>query len=331
MSISYKDSGVDVQKGEELVDKIKAKVKSTYNSRVYEGVGGFACLYESTPEKLLAAGTDGVGTKLMLAQHLNIHNTIGIDLVAMCVNDVLCTGARPLFFMDYLACGVLDLAVTEQIIEGVIEGCKESECALIGGETAEMPGMYHEGEYDLAGFCVGEVDKTHLIDGKNISSGDTLIGLPSTGIHSNGLSLARKIVSLSETELVQELLTPTKIYWNDLKELLKVKDLVSGLSHVTGGGIDNIPRMNKRFTYLLDQWPTLDSMPSIYTVLKERSKLSDLDFLKTFNCGIGLVIATSRPDDVFKILKSQKTDYQVIGLVEDFDETAGNIRLNCKL
>ena len=315
-TISYKDSGVDIEKGDALVDKIKEKVKSTYGSRVRAGVGGFACLYEITPGKLLAAGTDGVGTKLKIAQLLNKHNTIGIDLVAMCVNDVLCTGARPLFFMDYFATGKLELNVGDEIIEGIVEGCKQSECALIGGETAEMPGMYPHGEYDLAGFAIGEVEEKDLIDGSKLIEGDTLIGIPSSGLHSNGFSLVRKLIKEDEKKLLETALTPTKIYWKLVEKLLKNHPgKIKGMAHITGGGLTNIPRINEGFDYQLNFLPSFDEIPSIFSEMKKRSNLSSAELYTTFNMGIGLVIATDSPNEIMDTLKSITEKAWVLGKV----------------
>ncbi|MFI5390676.1 MAG: phosphoribosylformylglycinamidine cyclo-ligase [Bacteriovoracales bacterium] len=316
-SISYKDSGVDIEKGDALVDKIKEKVKSTYGSRVRAGVGGFACLYEITPGKLLAAGTDGVGTKLKIAQILNKHNTIGIDLVAMCVNDVLCTGARPLFFMDYFATGKLELNVGDEIIEGIVEGCKQSECALIGGETAEMPGMYPNGEYDLAGFAIGEVEEKDLIDGSKLSEGDTLIGIPSSGLHSNGFSLVRKLIKENEKELLQDALVPTRIYWKLVEKLLKNHPgKIKGLAHITGGGLTNIPRINEGFDYNLTYLPSLEEIPSVFSEMKKRSNLPSSELYTTFNMGIGLVIATNSPNEIMDTLKSLSEKAWILGKVK---------------
>lgn len=315
-TISYKDSGVDIEKGDALVDKIKEKVKSTYGSRVRAGVGGFACLFEITPGKLLAAGTDGVGTKLKIAQLLNKHNTIGIDLVAMCVNDVLCTGARPLFFMDYFATGKLELNVGDEIIEGIVDGCKQSECALIGGETAEMPGMYPHGEYDLAGFAIGEVDEKNLIDGSNLSEGDTLIGIPSSGLHSNGFSLVRKLIKENEKELLENALVPTRIYWKLVDKLLRSHfGKIKGLAHITGGGLTNIPRINEGFDYNLSFLPSLEEVPSIFSEMKKRSNLPSNELYTTFNMGIGLVIATNSPNEIMDTLKSLGEKGWVLGTV----------------
>ncbi len=298
MSEGYKAAGVDIEKGDELVERIKKKVQSTYGDRVYAGVGGFACLYKAG-DRFLAAGTDGVGTKLKLAQKLNTHNTIGIDLVAMCINDILCTGARPLFFMDYLACGSLDLEISEAIIDGVVKGCQLSEAALIGGETAEMPGFYGVGEYDLAGFAVGEVFENELLDGSKIKSGDTLIGLKSSGFHSNGYSLVRKLIKDDEIELMKDCLRPTEIYWSAVKTILP---LVSGLSHITGGGFSNIARMNKNFNYHIDDLTFLETKPSFMTEICQRSGLSTKELFEVFNMGIGMIICTDKPDQVMEKL-----------------------------
>ncbi len=314
--ITYKDAGVDIEKGDALVEKIKSKVSGTYGNRVLSGVGGFACLYKITEERILAAGTDGVGTKLMLAKSLNIHNTVGIDLVAMCVNDVLCTGARPLFFMDYLATGKLELETSEKILDGIVEGCKQSEMALIGGETAEMPGMYKNGEYDLAGFSVGEVMREDLIDGSTVKDGDTLMGLASSGFHSNGFSLLRKIVKEEETSLLTDLLTPTKIYWNSIKALFSTPEVkISGLAHITGGGLDNIARINDKFNYNIDKMPSRNDIPEFMNEVFERSKLSNEELYKTFNMGIGMVLVTSTPELVSKKLESLGEKFWRIGQV----------------
>lgn len=307
MSEGYKKAGVDIEKGDELVERIKDKVKSTYGERVVAGVGGFACLYDMG-DRMLAAGTDGVGTKLRLAQKLNQHNTIGIDLVAMCVNDILCTGAKPLFFMDYLACGSLDLGVSESIIEGIVEGCHQSECALIGGETAEMPGFYDDGDYDLAGFSVGEVYKNQLLDGGQILEGDTLLGLASSGFHSNGYSLIRKHITDDETKLMSNCLTPTRIYWKSLK---KVLEDCHGLSHITGGGFNNIARMNKNFDYHIENLSFLDEKPMFMNTICERSGLSTRELFDVFNMGIGMVIATNRPEIVKEKIGSDETVFDL--------------------
>lgn len=314
--ISYKDAGVDIEKGDALVEKIKQKVASTCGPRVVSGVGGFACLYDIDGERMLAAGTDGVGTKLMVAQQCGIHNTIGIDLVAMCANDIVCTGARGLFFMDYLATGKLDLGVSEHIIDGIVEGCRQAKLALIGGETAEMPGVYEEGTYDLAGFAVGEVFKKDLIDGSLVQEGDYIVGLASTGIHSNGLSLARKLVTPQE-EAWKELLTPTKIYCSDMDAL--ERSSIHGLAHITGGGLCNVARINSNFDYRFDSVPAL--LP-IFELLKHRSALSQKELYRTFNMGVGMAVVTSDPSYVQETVQ---TESWVLGRVE---KGTGQVLLN---
>lgn len=317
MSLNYKEAGVDIDKGDEFVERIKSKVQKTYNNKVVGGVGGFACLYDIGNDKYLAAGTDGVGTKLKIAQQLKIHNTIGIDLVAMCANDVICTGAKPQFFMDYLATGKLDICVSEEIVDGIVEGCHHSEMALIGGETAEMPGMYQEGEYDLAGFCVGEVNKSNLIDGSNIKENDYIIGLPSSGIHSNGFSLVRKLINHHETDLLKDALTPTKLYVKTITELIdRFSGDIHGLAHITGGGIHNISRLNKKFNYHIDNLPPFSEIPSIFETLASRSKLSKEELYKTFNMGIGFTIITSNKR-VLEHLRILGQKFFELGIVKD--------------
>ena len=310
--VTYKESGVDINKGDELVESIKQKVKSTYGKRVYEGVGGFAALYEITDDKLLSVGTDGVGTKLKIAQQLEIHNTIGIDLVAMCVNDVLCTGATPLLFLDYLACGKLDLRVSQSLIDGIVDGCKQSQCALIGGETAEMPGFYKDDEYDLAGFAVGEVLKKDLIDGKQIQEGDTIIGLPSSGLHSNGYSLVRKIIS--KNEHLKMALNPTKIYHNIVSTLLKNhRSIMQGMAHITGSGFLNISRMNPNFDYVIENLPDFDEISPIFSILKNLGGLDLKEMFQTFNMGVGFTIVTNNPDSLTRSLDEMREKYWILG------------------
>lgn len=321
--MDYKEAGVDIEKGDAFVEKIKSKVKKTYGARVLEGVGGFACLYDMGGERILAAGTDGVGTKLMLAQKLGIHNTVGIDLVAMCTNDVLCTGAKPLFFMDYLATGELEVETAASIVEGVIEGCMQSKAALIGGETAEMPGMYQNGEYDLAGFCVGEVYKKDLLGGDKVKAGQTLIALASSGPHSNGFSLLRKLIKEDEKDLLELALTPTKIYEDDLRPLID-QGLISSAAHITGGGLTNIARVNKNFDYKITSLPGPDDISPLFSILKKRSKLEDKELYRTFNMGMGIVLSTDRPEKVLSML-DEKTSW-VIGEVVN---GSGNINVDC--
>jgi len=264
----------------------------------------------------LAAGTDGVGTKLKIAQQLNIHHTIGIDLVAMCANDILCTGARGLFFMDYLATGKLDLDVSEALIDGVVEGCKQAGMALIGGETAEMPGMYAEGQYDLAGFAVGEVEETNLIDGSEIKEGDTIIGITSSGFHSNGYSLIRKLVKEDEVELLKQCLEPTRIY-SELVESLKgeLGSSLHGMAHITGGGFTNVARLNKNYDYHIQYLPGKGEVPEVISVLSERSGLSLNELYRTFNMGVGFMIITDNPEIANTLLKEKNENHWVLGKV----------------
>lgn len=303
MSMNYKDAGVDIEKGDEFVERIKAKVARTYGKRVVSGVGGFACLYDMG-DRYLAAGTDGVGTKLKIAFELNRHDTIGIDLVAMCVNDVLCTGATPLFFMDYLACGSLDLSTSEAVIDGVVEGCLQSGCALIGGETAEMPGFYAPGEYDIAGFAVGEVKKEELLGGDLVKPGQGLVGIASSGVHSNGLSLVRKLITKDDGELYHEALCPTRIYHKLVGQIKSAGINISGMAHITGGGLSNIARMNPALDYHIGRLPLPSERPQIFNTLTDRSGLSPRELYQTWNMGIGLVIATDRPQELMSYLSS---------------------------
>jgi phosphoribosylformylglycinamidine cyclo-ligase len=321
--ITYKDAGVDIEAGDQFVERIKEKVRSTYGPRVMSGVGGFAALYKMHGGKLLATGTDGVGTKVKLAQALNKHDTVGVDLVAMCVNDIICTGATPLFFLDYLATGKLDLAVSEAIIAGIVDGCKQSECALIGGETAEMPGVYADGVYDLAGFAVGEVDEKAVFDGSKVKQGDTLIALASSGIHSNGFSLVRRLVKEHERGLMEACLTPTRIYWPVVKEIMP---LVNGMAHITGGGLGNIPRMNEKFDYVLDVLPKVDEIPHVFGEMINRSGLDGKELYETFNMGMGFVVATSEPDKVIAALKNLGQTHWKIGHVATA-EGVGNMAI----
>jgi phosphoribosylformylglycinamidine cyclo-ligase len=314
--MDYKSAGVDVEKGDLFVEKIKRFVGETYTERVLDGVGGFAALFEMDEERLLAAGTDGVGTKVVLAQELGIHHTIGQDLVAMCVNDVICTGARPLFFLDYLATGKLDLEIHSQLVQGIAQACKEVKCALIGGETAEMPGVYAAGVYDLAGFCVGEVYKDKWLKAEKVRAGDFLVGIASSGFHSNGYSLVRKLVESHETELKKELLTPTKLYVNQLMQLIKQQpDNIHGAAHITGGGFHNIPRMNEELGYEITQLPGDDFRSAGMNEIIRRSGLNQNDLYETFNMGIGMVIACADPAPVMQLLSREKT--MILGRVSD--------------
>ncbi|MBL1148095.1 MAG: phosphoribosylformylglycinamidine cyclo-ligase [Pseudomonadota bacterium] len=326
--LSYKDAGVDIEKGDALVEKIKARVSGTYGENVISGVGGFACLYRIAENKLLAAGTDGVGTKLKIAQILNKHDTIGIDLVAMCVNDILCTGALPLFFMDYLATGQLDTGVADDIIAGIIEGCTQSGAALIGGETAEMPGMYQNGEYDLAGFAVGEVAADRVIDGSKITAGDTLIGLPSSGFHSNGYSLIRKLVDMNDKSLLELCLTPTRIYKNAAAAILAEDGLTNGMAHITGGGLLNIARMNTGFDYHITAMPQEGERPAVFDAVLKTSGIETGELYRSFNMGIGFVIATSLPEKALAVLTAAGEAPRIIGTIGN---GTGKVLLNGKV
>jgi phosphoribosylformylglycinamidine cyclo-ligase len=301
--LSYKDAGVDIDAGNELVNRIKSVVKETKRPEVMGGLGGFGALCaipQKYKEPILVSGTDGVGTKLRLAMDLNRHESIGIDLVAMCVNDLIVQGAEPLFFLDYYATGKLNVDVAATVVTGIAEGCKQSGCALVGGETAEMPGMYHGNDYDLAGFCVGVVEKSDMIDGSKVQDGDALIALASSGAHSNGYSLIRKIIEVSgvnpATEqldgksLADHLLAPTKIYVKSVLGLIS-KIEVHAIAHITGGGFwENIPRVLPNNTQaIIDesswQWP------SIFNWLQQTGNVSRHEMYRTFNCGVGLIIA----------------------------------------
>ncbi|NHB96035.1 phosphoribosylformylglycinamidine cyclo-ligase [Photorhabdus stackebrandtii] len=302
-SLSYKDAGVDIDAGNALVDRIKGVVKQTRRPEVMGGLGGFGALCalpQKYREPILVSGTDGVGTKLRLAMDLKRHDTIGIDLVAMCVNDLVVQGAEPLFFLDYYATGKLDVDTAASVITGIAEGCKLSGCALVGGETAEMPGMYHGEDYDVAGFCVGVVEKSEIIDGSNVQAGDALIALAASGPHSNGYSLIRKILSVSNTDpettelegksLADHLLAPTKIYVKSLLSLIEHLD-IHAIAHLTGGGFwENIPRVlpeNTQAQINESSW----QWPAIFNWLQQTGNVSRHEMYRTFNCGVGMVIA----------------------------------------
>jgi len=297
--LSYRDAGVDIEAGDALVEAIKPFARKTMRPEVLAGIGGFGALCE-IPKKyrqpVLVSGTDGVGTKLKLAFALHRHSTVGIDLVAMSVNDVLVQGAEPLFFLDYFACGKLDQRVAADVIKGIAEGCELAGCALIGGETAEMPGMYPEGEYDLAGFCVGVVERDRIIDGRSIAPGDVLLGLASSGAHSNGYSLIRRIIGEDHlsSDLADSLMEPTRIY---VKPLLKlaVAVPVKGLAHITGGGlVGNVPRILPNGTKAVirkSTWPR----PEIFKWLQQTGNVAEDEMFRVFNCGIGMVIVVA-PD-----------------------------------
>ncbi|HVK95380.1 MAG TPA: phosphoribosylformylglycinamidine cyclo-ligase [Noviherbaspirillum sp.] len=305
VSLSYRDAGVDIDAGDALIEAIKPFAKRTMREGVLGGIGGFGALFEVSKkykEPVLVSGTDGVGTKLKLAFHLNKHDTVGIDLVAMSVNDILVQGAEPLFFLDYFACGKLDVPAATDVIKGIAKGCELSGCALIGGETAEMPSMYPDGEYDLAGFAVGAVEKSKIIDGSKIVPGDVVLGLASSGAHSNGYSLVRKIISVAQPDLNADfhgrrladvLLEPTHIYVKPLLSLLDKLE-VKGMAHITGGGlVENVPRvLGDKLTAVLqrDAW----TMPPLFTWLQQHGGVADAEMHRVFNCGIGMVVIVSK-------------------------------------
>ncbi len=308
-SLSYRDAGVDIDAGDALVDRIKPFAKRTMRPEVLGGIGGFGALFELSKkyrEPVLVSGTDGVGTKLKLAFQLDRHDTIGQDLVAMSVNDILVQGAEPLFFLDYFACGKLDVDTAADVVKGIARGCELSGCALIGGETAEMPGMYPAGEYDLAGFAVGAVEKADIIDGSKIVPGDVVLGLASSGAHSNGYSLIRKIIDVAGPDLAADfhgrpladaILEPTRIYVKALLALMQaMPGAVKGMAHITGGGItENVPRiLRDELTARIDaaSW----TLPPLFQWLQQAGNVADAEMHRVFNCGIGMVVVVSAED-----------------------------------
>jgi phosphoribosylformylglycinamidine cyclo-ligase len=328
--LSYRDSGVDIDAGNALVERIKPAVAKTRRPGVMTGLGGFGALFELPLDRyrqpVLVSGTDGVGTKLKLAVDAGIHDSIGIDLVAMCVNDIVVTGAEPLFFLDYYATGKLELDVAGDVITGIARGCELAGAALVGGETAEMPGMYGEGDYDLAGFSVGIVEKADIIDGSKVGAGDVLIGLGSSGPHSNGYSLIRKILEVSgqtlsdtlqDKPLAEWLLAPTRIYVKSLLSLCSTVD-VHSLAHITGGGLtENLPRVlppGSRAVIDAGSW----QRPAIFDWLQEHGNVEPQEMYRTFNCGIGMVVCVAAPDADTAIahLREHGEDARVIGQVE---------------
>lgn len=327
---SYKEAGVDITAGYKAVDLMKKHIERTKTKGVLSGIGGFGGLFEldmaniSTP--VLVSGTDGVGTKLRIAFLMNKHDTIGIDCVAMCANDVACSGAKPLFFLDYLAVGKNEPERVAEIVSGVAEGCVQAECALIGGETAEMPGFYPIDEYDLAGFCVGIADKANIVDCSALKGGDALIGVESSGVHSNGFSLVRKVFNVSEERLMfyldecsqtlgEELLTPTKIYVKSLSALMsKIK--VHGISHITGGGLyENIPRMLPDGLFAQVEKNKLPQKPIFHLI--QNQGISEREMFNTFNMGLGLclAVASEKADETVRILKQCGENAMVVGEV----------------
>lgn len=329
-SLSYRDAGVDINAGDQLVENIKPFAKKTMRPEVLGNLGGFGALVEISKkyqEPVLVSGTDGVGTKLKLAFEWNAHDTVGIDLVAMSVNDILVQGAEPLFFLDYFACGKLDVATATRVIKGIAAGCEQSGCALIGGETAEMPGMYPEGEYDLAGFAVGVVEKKQIINGQqSIVSGDVILGLASNGVHSNGFSLVRKIIERAnpdldapfngEQTLRQAIIAPTRIYVKPLLEALKTLP-IKGMAHITGGGItENVPRvLPENVVAEIDakSW----TRPKLFQWLQKEGNVADDEMHRTFNCGIGMVVivAKEHAEQAKTLLEAQGETVYTLGAV----------------
>jgi phosphoribosylformylglycinamidine cyclo-ligase len=327
--VTYREAGVDIDAGEELVERIKPHVKRSMRREVLGGLGGFGALVEVPLDRyrkpVLVSGTDGVGTKLRLAIDTQRHDTVGIDLVAMCVNDVVVQGAEPLFFLDYFATGKLDVDVGERLIAGIVEGCVQAGCALVGGETAEMPGMYHGEDYDLAGFCVGIVEKDAIIDGSATRAGDVVLGLPSSGPHSNGFSLIRKILQVAAADLdapldgaslVDRLMAPTRIYVKPLLGLIAELP-VHGLAHITGGGLlENIPRvLPDGLEVVLERksWPR----QAVFDWLQRQGQVADTEMYRVFNCGIGMTVqvAAANADRAVRVLREMGAEAFVIGEV----------------
>jgi phosphoribosylformylglycinamidine cyclo-ligase len=327
--ITYRDAGVDIDAGDALVEAIKPFAKRTLRPEVLAGIGGFGALAEipkSYREPVLVSGTDGVGTKLKLAFQLGVHDTIGIDLVAMSVNDILTQGAEPLFFLDYFACGRLDVAVATEVVKGIARGCELAGCALIGGETAEMPGMYAAGEYDLAGFAVGVVEKSAIVDGRGIGPGDVVLGLSSSGAHSNGYSLIRRIVERAQPDLKADfhgrslgsaLLEPTRIYVKPLLALMRQMP-VKGMAHITGGGLaENVPRVlpeTVKAVISRSSWP----LPPLFQWLQREGKVAEAEMQRVFNCGIGMavVVAAEHADAAVRALSGAGETVFRIGRIE---------------
>lgn len=340
MPNAYEQAGVSVEAGYEVVRRIKSHVNRTKRPGVMGGIGGFGGLFDLASlgykDPVLISGTDGVGTKLMIAQMMQKHNTIGIDCVAMCVNDIAAQGAQPLFFLDYIACGKNNPEILEQVVSGVANGCVQSEAALIGGETAEMPGMYDQSEYDLAGFAVGVAERENIVDGSKIQAGDTLIGLVSSGVHSNGFSLVRKALfdvanynvnskpeELCGKSIGEVLLEPTKIYVKALKPLF-ANHLIKGVAHITGGGfIENVPRM-----YADDLAAKIDtsswSIPPIFSVIEKAGKVPHAEMFNVFNMGIGMILAidANKADEAMQILKNNNEQAYVIGKMIERENVA---------
>ena len=336
-SLTYRDAGVDIDAGNALVERIKSVSRATHRPEVLTGLGGFGAMCAIPPgyaEPILVSGTDGVGTKLKLAMDLGIHDTIGIDLVAMCSNDIAVVGAEPLFFLDYYATGKLNVEVATAVVSGIGKGCELAGAALVGGETAEMPGMYEGEDYDLAGFCVGIVERANIIDGSRVQSGDALIALPSSGPHSNGYSLIRKVLEMTGADVAQPcgnmslgeaLLTPTTIYNRPLMALQKVID-IKAMAHITGGGIlENLPRVlpaGLGAMIHLSSW----QFPPVFSWLQDSGNIDGQEMLRTFNCGIGMILVVSEPEvqDTLGALQDQGITGWELGCIS---ETATGVQL----
>ena len=342
LSLSYKDAGVDIDFGEPLVERIKKVSKRTMRPEVIGGLGGFSALCEipaNYKQPVLVSGADGVGTKLRMALNLNKHDSIGIDLVAMCVNDLVVCGAEPLFFLDYYATGKLDVETAIRVVSGIGTGCELSGCSLVGGETAEMPGMYEGEDYDLAGFCVGVVEKSEIIDGSKVADGDSLIALPSSGPHSNGYSLIRKIIEVSGADieniqlcgksLADLLMAPTRIYVKPLLKLIKDTGSVKAMAHITGGGLlDNIPRvLPKGYKAIIDvaSW----QRPAVFDWIQEKGNVNETEMHRVLNCGVGMVICTAKDqvDTALNALREAGEMPWVIGQINTAQEGTSQVEL----
>ncbi len=342
--MDYKTAGVDIEKADNIIKKLKDKIKCTFTPEVLSDIGGFSGFFDLSNDgfknPVLVSSVDGVGTKLKLAFISGIHSTIGIDLVAMVVNDIIVTGAKPLFLLDYFATGKLDENITEDVLSGIIQGCKDAQCSLIGGETAEMPGFYSNNEYDLAAFGVGIVDKDNIIDGSSIAFKNKIIGLKSSGAHSNGYSLLRKIFIESEKfdlnekideigkTLIEELLAPTKIYVNAILKITKLFH-ITGMVHITGGGfLENIPRvLPNRCKAVIDvsAW----EIPPIFKITKQSGNIDELEMFKTFNNGIGFILITSEEniDDLIEMLNNLKMEAHIIGEITERKDEEPQVEL----
>ena len=336
MGLTYKNAGVDIDAGNKLIELIRPSIRSTHRSEVLSNIGGFGGLFALQQNKykqpVLVSGTDGVGTKLRLAQLMNQHSTIGIDLVAMCVNDVIVQGAEPLFFLDYFATGKLSVDVAHTVVEGIAEGCRQAGAALIGGETAEMPGMYEDGEYDLAGFCVGVVEQEDLIDGNDISEDDLIIGIVSSGIHANGFSLVNKIIKdtnislhekLGVQTLGESLLSPTIIYSKVVLQLIRSLE-IHGLCHITGGGLlENVPRIipdHLSANINTHSW----SRPKIFDWIQDKGNVDDKEMFRVFNCGMGMLamLPNNHIDKAIEICRQNNHEAKIIGEIAKSTSTS---------